>query len=42
MNGAGIGHEGLYVTSLLDHAMGWRERADQHDRRCEHHTQQTE
>ena len=29
MNGAGIGHEGLYVTSLLDHAMGWRERADE-------------
>jgi amidase len=28
MNGAGIGHEGLYVTSLLDHAMGWRKRAD--------------
>ncbi len=29
MNGAGIGHEGLYVTSLLDHAMGWRNRADE-------------
>jgi amidase len=29
MNGAGIGHEGLYVTSLLDHAMSWRERADE-------------
>jgi amidase len=29
MNGAGIGHEGLYVTSLLDHAMGWRQRADE-------------
>jgi amidase len=29
MNGAGIGHEGLYVTSLIDHAMGWRERADE-------------
>ena len=29
MNGAGIGHEGLYVTSLLDHTMGWRERADE-------------
>src|SRR5262245_42793128 len=29
MNGAGIGQEGLYVTSLLDHAMGWRERADE-------------
>jgi amidase len=29
MNGAGINHEGLYVTSLLDHAMGWRSRADE-------------
>jgi amidase len=29
MNGAGIGHEGLYVTSLLDHAISWRERADE-------------
>ncbi|HEY1365452.1 MAG TPA: amidase [Xanthobacteraceae bacterium] len=29
MNGAGIGCEGLYVTSLLDHAMGWRKRADE-------------
>ena len=29
MNGAGIGHEGLYITSLLDHAMGWRKRADE-------------
>ena len=29
MNGAGIAHEGLYVTSLLDHAMGWRGRADE-------------
>jgi amidase len=29
MNGAGIGHEGLYVTSLLDHAMAWRKRADE-------------
>jgi amidase len=29
MNGAGIGHEGLYVTSLLDAAMGWRGRADE-------------
>src|SRR5579884_1155277 len=27
-NGAGINHEGLYVTSLLDKAMAWRERAD--------------
>ncbi|TMJ81934.1 MAG: hypothetical protein E6G76_24420, partial [Alphaproteobacteria bacterium] len=29
MNGAGIGHEGLYVTSLIEHAMGWRKRADE-------------
>jgi amidase len=29
MNGAGIAHEGLYVTSLLDHAMRWRGRADE-------------
>jgi amidase len=29
MNGAGIAHEGLYVTSLLDAAMGWRGRADE-------------
>ena len=29
MNGAGIAHEGLYVTSLLDHAMGWRGHADE-------------
>jgi amidase len=28
MNGAGINHEGLYVTSLMDRAMGWRSRAD--------------
>jgi amidase len=28
MNGAGINHEGLYVTSLLDKAMAWRGRAD--------------
>jgi amidase len=28
MNGAGINHEGLYVTSLMDRAMGWRQRAD--------------
>jgi len=28
MNGAGINHEGLYVTSLLDRAMAWRSRAD--------------
>jgi amidase len=29
MNGAGIGHEGLYVTSLLDAAMAWRMHADE-------------
>src|SRR4029077_6474577 len=29
MNGAGIGHEGLYVTSLIERAMGWREHADE-------------
>jgi len=28
MNGAGINHEGLYITSLMDKAMGWRQRAD--------------
>ncbi len=28
MNGAGINHEGLYVTSLLDKAMAWRSRPD--------------
>jgi amidase len=28
MNGAGINHEGLFVTSLMDKAMGWRQRAD--------------
>jgi amidase len=28
MNGAGINHEGLYVTSLMDKAMAWRQRAD--------------
>ena len=28
MNGAGINHEGLYVTSLLEKAMAWRGRAD--------------
>jgi amidase len=28
MNGAGIGHEGLYVTSLIDAAMAWRQQAD--------------
>src|SRR5215467_8330942 len=29
MNGAGIAHEGLYVTSLLDRAMAWRAHADE-------------
>ena len=29
MNGAGIAHEGLYVTSLIDAAMAWRSRADE-------------
>ena len=29
MNGAGVGHEGLYVTSLLDAARAWREHADE-------------
>ena len=29
MNGAGLAHEGLYLTSLLDRAMAWRERADE-------------
>jgi amidase len=29
MNGAGLAHEGLYVTSLLDAAMRWRGRADE-------------
>jgi len=29
MNGAGLAHEGLYVTSLLDAATGWRSRADE-------------
>jgi amidase len=28
MNGAGINHEGLYLTSLMDKVMGWRQRAD--------------
>jgi amidase len=28
MNGAGINHEGLYVTSLMDKSMAWRQRAD--------------
>jgi amidase len=28
MNGAGINHEGLYVISLIDKAIGWRDRAD--------------
>lgn len=29
MSGAGVNHEGLYVTSLLDRASGWRARADE-------------
>jgi amidase len=29
MNGAGIAHEGLYVTSLIEAAMAWRGRADE-------------
>jgi amidase len=29
MNGAGIGHEGLYVTSLLDYARDRRDRVDE-------------
>src|SRR5260370_13031563 len=29
MNGAGIGHEGLYVRSFMERAMGWRKRADE-------------
>jgi amidase len=29
MNGAGIAHEGLYVTSLMEAAMAWRGRADE-------------
>jgi amidase len=29
MNGAGLAHEGLYVTSLLDAASRWRGRADE-------------
>src|SRR5437868_8489577 len=28
-NGAGIGHEGLYLTSLMDAASAWRGRADE-------------
>jgi amidase len=28
-SGAGIGHEGLYLTSLMQAAMAWRERADE-------------
>jgi amidase len=28
-SGAGIGHEGLYVTSLMQAAMAWRDRADE-------------
>jgi amidase len=29
MNGAGMGHEGLYITSLMRAAMAWRRRADE-------------
>jgi amidase len=29
MNGAGIGHEGLYVTGMLDAAIKWRKHADE-------------
>src|SRR5215831_19150463 len=29
MNGAGIAHEGLYVTSLMQAAMAWHDRADE-------------
>src|ERR1700730_10823807 len=29
MNGAGIAHEGLYVTSLMEASMAWRGRADE-------------
>jgi amidase len=29
MNGAGIAHEGVYVTTLIDAAMAWRKRADE-------------
>jgi amidase len=29
MNGAGIAHEGLYVTSLIEATMAWRGRADE-------------
>ena len=29
MNGAGVNHQGLYVTSLLDAASGWRTRSDE-------------
>jgi amidase len=29
MNGAGIAHEGLYVTSLIDAAKRWRDHADE-------------
>jgi amidase len=28
-NGAGINHEGLFVTSLMDKTMAWRSRADE-------------
>jgi amidase len=29
MNGAGLNHEGLYNTALLDTSAGWRDRADE-------------
>ncbi|HJM50166.1 MAG TPA: amidase [Alphaproteobacteria bacterium] len=29
MNGAGVCHEGLYVTSLVDASAGWRDRTDE-------------
>jgi amidase len=29
MNGAGLGHEGLYITGMLDAAMAWRKHTDQ-------------
>ena len=29
MNGAGVNHEGLYNTALLDISAGWRSRADE-------------
>ena len=29
MNGGGVNHQGLYVTSMLDRAAGWRARSDE-------------